>query len=651
MVEQQLRNPLTHVISKQAAIAGFALVVLILLTLALYWPGLGGPLFLDDAPNLMSLGDGGGITDFDSLRAFVFGNNSGPLGRPVAMLSFLIDAQDWPPVVPAMKYTNLMLHLICGLLFGWLSLLLFRYLQLAEEKAAALACLCAFIWLVNPLNLSTTLYVVQRMTQLMTCFGLAALLLFCKGLEISNSNQTRSILLQSLALLPFGLLALFSKENGALVLLVMIALRFTVYQDVRPSKLVIYWQGIALYLPVFLMVIFLLYRFVTGVEGFEYRSFSLWERALTEPRILINYLAKFVVPGIGSYGLFNDNFLVSIGLFTPITTVLSLLFWGALIAAAIHLRQKQAVFSLAVFWFLAMHLIESTFLPLELYFEHRNYMAIMGPVFALVFYLHKFLSSTQQRTSQALIVVCGIVLIAQAVTTRLEAEYWGSNNVYAHWAEGNPGSARAQSQYAEALQISGYLPEALVAVDATLRLYPDAAGLLLQSWNLQCASGANPSLRLRDIANSPELNNHYLNINVQLSKVLENLVAESCAVEQGNELEDLAAVIERILLLPKTARVRANLHINYSNLYAAMGDLNGTLIQLRRAYDYQPIPLYPIRQAQIAASAGNFDDAMIFLQRARETGSESNPLRPAQIEEIEALARQIEAMRQIRPAN
>ena len=38
-----------------------------------------------------------------------------------------------------------------------------------------------------------------------------------------------------------------------------------------------------------------------------------------------------------------------------------------------------------------MHLLESSYIPLELYFEHRNYMSMIGPIMASVWYLNVLL--------------------------------------------------------------------------------------------------------------------------------------------------------------------------------------------------------------------------------------------------------------------
>ena len=68
-----------------------SLLLLTLLTVAVYWPGLAGGFLFDDYPNLDDMGNYGGVVDWDSFRAFVFSGWSGPTGRPVSLASFLLD--------------------------------------------------------------------------------------------------------------------------------------------------------------------------------------------------------------------------------------------------------------------------------------------------------------------------------------------------------------------------------------------------------------------------------------------------------------------------------------------------------------------------------------------------------------------------------
>ena len=67
----------------------------------------------------------------------------------------------------------------------------------------------------------------------------------------------------------------------------------------------------------------------------------------------------------------------------PITTLFSLLALPALLALAWLVRHRQPLVAFGLLWFFAGHLSESTLLPLELYFPHRNYLPAIGLYLAL----------------------------------------------------------------------------------------------------------------------------------------------------------------------------------------------------------------------------------------------------------------------------
>ena len=74
---------------------GAAWLCVMVLAVVAYWPGLSGPFVLDDFTTIAQLGNLGGVTNWETFNAFVFGGTAGPTGRPVALLSFLIDGLLW----------------------------------------------------------------------------------------------------------------------------------------------------------------------------------------------------------------------------------------------------------------------------------------------------------------------------------------------------------------------------------------------------------------------------------------------------------------------------------------------------------------------------------------------------------------------------
>ena len=112
--------------------------------------------------------------------------------------------------------------------------------------------------------------------------------------------------------------------------------------------------------------------FTNGLEGS--RPWTLGERLLTEAHVLATYLDLLWLPQPFTTGLFNDAFPISHGLLSPTATLLGLILICALIASAWRLRRSHPAFACAILFFFAGHLMESSVIPLELYYEHRNYL-------------------------------------------------------------------------------------------------------------------------------------------------------------------------------------------------------------------------------------------------------------------------------------
>jgi hypothetical protein len=296
-------------------------LLLLAATLAIYWPGLDGDFMFDDYPNLAPLGHYGEITTLEDAGRFVGQGFAGPTGRPVALLSFLLDANHWPADPRPFKHTNLLIHLLNGTVLFAVILLLLRQSRenLPRQTLNWVALSATALWLLHPLHVSTTLYIVQRMTQLSTLFVLLGLLGYLMARPLISTHPVRGHLLATASLAVFGLLALFSKENAILLPLLVLVMELTFLHD-RPPDTSRTWKVIVLGLPSLLVVGYLV-RAGFRPEAYLLRDFTLGERLLTEPRVLFSYLYQLFVPRMEGYGLFGDSFPVSRSLTEPWTTL------------------------------------------------------------------------------------------------------------------------------------------------------------------------------------------------------------------------------------------------------------------------------------------------------------------------------------------
>lgn len=416
---------------------GFLLFVVLLSTCFVYWPGLSGGFLFDDHPNLDAMEDFGGVINWETFHAFVFSGWSGPTGRPLSLASFLLDDNTWPSYAPWFKYTNLLIHMLCGLLLCWATLLLMRNLKLDSERQAQwIAVLACAFWVLHPYMVSTTLYVVQRMAQLATLFCLAGIVLYLYARLQLHQTPKRAYLLMTLAVGAGTLLALLSKENGALLPLLILVIEFCLPKHGKPAW---QWRAVFLWLPSVAIAI-LLARYIDFADSpWPSRNFNQPERLLTEARIVCEYLLHLFVPRIEGNGLYQDGYVISKGLFEPVSTFFAIIFLLALVVFAFLLRKKAPLISLAILFFFAAHLMESTVVGLELYFEHRNHLAALFLFLPLAYYC-VILSSRFQLLPVIAVAILGIL----ASMTWLRASLWSdTEKLELYWMQGATESPRA----------------------------------------------------------------------------------------------------------------------------------------------------------------------------------------------------------------
>ncbi|MGH8115666.1 MAG: hypothetical protein ACREPS_11535, partial [Rhodanobacteraceae bacterium] len=98
----------------------FALVLIAILALTwwAYHPGLSGDFLFDDFGSLPVLGSTGPVDHWATFWRYITSGSADPTGRPLTLLTFLLDAHDWPASPYPFKVTSVILHLINGALLA-----------------------------------------------------------------------------------------------------------------------------------------------------------------------------------------------------------------------------------------------------------------------------------------------------------------------------------------------------------------------------------------------------------------------------------------------------------------------------------------------------------------------------------------------------
>jgi tetratricopeptide (TPR) repeat protein len=591
--------------------------VLLMAAVLVYYPGLSGPFLLDDFGSIPPLGDHGGVTDWESFKLFVFGGNAGPTGRPISLLSFLIDANDWPAESWSFKRTNLIIHLINGGVLGILVSLVLKCVAIRGRDNQLIALVSTAIWILHPFLVSTTLYIVQRMAQLSALFMFAGLALYIYGRLQTAVNSTRAYVVMTTAVGVFTLLAMLSKENGILlpVLVGVTELTVVASQRQRLPALNRYWAGIFIVLPAVVIGLYLGERISRG-DVFDIvppRDFSIYERFLTQGRILIDYLQHWYLPKLYTTGVFQDHFIKSTGMLSPVTTGLSYLFHIALIFLALAKRRQFPLFSFCVLFFYASHLLESTVLNLELYFEHRNYIAAAFLFLPIVEFIYR------KASFRAFIFTSLAAVFLVGSFTRFSATVWSSlPSMIESSALKAPTSPRAQAQWAKLLYVAGKKDEALAVIGRAIENVPGDRQLLLMSklfflCDLNLLSQEEFNRITARLSGLPFDSRSLKAYNVAAQEILTG----KCP---NIEPEMLEAVFVKMLDVPTNAvptslqYSHVNFLIGYARIYA--GQPVAALEAFQESLNSRPGPSHAMAMAALLASNNYYREALVLADRA-----------------------------------
>ncbi|MDX1475247.1 MAG: hypothetical protein R3309_13830, partial [Reinekea sp.] len=292
-----------------------------------------------------------------------------------------------------------------------------------------------------------------------------------------------------------GYLGIFAKEQAILIGILVLVIDATVFSSPRYSRLNRAWKVLVLVLPFALLVLYLL--FAGRIFGaFGNRDFTLSDRLLTQSVIIFDYLGKILAPSNARINLYNDGYPFKEVVSNWAITAPAILAIAASIALSIRYRTKAPLITFGVLFFFSGHLLESTALPLELYFEHRNYVPSIGLVIALVGGVGFFAINLRKRSQLVgtLTLVASFLWIGWlSLVTSYEARTWGNPRDFAIAAlTERPDSFRARQEMAAYFLASeDYYGAAnlLYSIDSDFGVY---AGTYAQLLMLKCFESEMP---------------------------------------------------------------------------------------------------------------------------------------------------------------
>ncbi|HIJ78109.1 MAG: tetratricopeptide repeat protein [Desulfobulbaceae bacterium] len=438
----------------------------------------------------------------------------------------------------------------------------------------------ALFWLVHPLNTQSVTYIIQRMNSLAALFFVLSLYLYARARSGEGKNQILLLIGSGLA----GLLAMGSKENAASLPFFIALYEWYFVQDLKRT-----WLYKAIPIAIFLAA--LLFFFYLGApsperltSSFAHRDFNLQQRLLTELRVVLFYLTLFVFPTPGRLSLEHD-FVISHSLLSPPTTLCAAIILSAMIVAAVLTAKKHRLISFALLWYLGNLLIESSFVNLEIIFEHRTYVPIMficPALLALLLKRRPTIPLGAKVTMSGLIIILSIFTYARNEDWRSPMKFWQSCVNVA------PNNARSHNNYGVVLRDNKLFAQSIEEIQKALILKPDFVNAHVNLGNTYLEKGDFQQAILhfeKALAMKPDYYDVYSNLGNTYVKMgrfdqaekyfkknlaanpknLEAMVNLAAILARNNKTYEAIALFEKARdLSPKNPDIRFNLAMAYS---------------------------------------------------------------------------------------
>ncbi len=415
-------------------------------------------------------------------------------------MSFAIDWWRGGGDPATFQWTNVFIHGANSLLVFAFFQLLITYNRSDQDKWTIVAAFFgAAFWAVHPIQSQSVTYIVQRMTLLAGGFTVLAVICYLLARRSTDIRKGRALLFLAGVSFLFGAL---SKENAWIAPLLIALAELGVVRDRQPlfkngfekvltASLLIVGAGIAI---LTLAGVGPVYQYFGA--GYYGRNFTMLERVLTQPRVLVFHFSQLVWPMPWRFSLAHDVAL-STSLVQPMATlpaIFALLAWCG-VGITLLARRGLRLPGFLMLWFPVAISIESSIASLEMIFEHRMYLPSVG-LFGLVsLFLNRHLHRSRQpgyTVALPTVFLLGGLMISTMVRvpvwkndlTLWEAATWNAPNSARVWAS----LGRAQLIHGERELAENFSTRAL-EIDHTEPLALETMGVIeLDRGNLSRAA-------------------------------------------------------------------------------------------------------------------------------------------------------------------
>lgn len=464
----------------------FFCIILFVLILSAYCNTFYSPPVLDDYHSFIE-DETVYIKDFSPSSLFSLSNTKFGWSRWIPMMTFAFDHRLGRGEIFHFHLTNFTIHILSWLAAMFLVFQVFKLYRVEDSFWGKISPIYWAIWIsglwaLNPVQTNAVTYLVQRMASIQSLFYILCVSFFilARKKHLLQHNKSKSLFFYTASFLA-GVCAFLSKQNAAMLPLMLLVTEVCFFQQrifesllekiKKSNKIVMLIVLLGFFLTIVLFVKF----FLILNADYATRNFNMWQRVLTEARIVIWYITILIWPLPSRLSLEHD-IDISTSLLNPPTTILSFLIIFFMIYFAFRSMKRFPIISYGIIWFFINLAIESTVISLELVFEHRLYLPSLGFYLVFVVVLVQVFDSLLKNASKwdFIKIVCSVFAIISAsycLLTFQRNEAWRDFLTFNQDVVSKaPLNSRAHSNLAVALAKAQKYEEAIKEAEIAIKL-------------------------------------------------------------------------------------------------------------------------------------------------------------------------------------
>jgi tetratricopeptide (TPR) repeat protein len=267
-----------------------------------------------------------------------------------------------------------------------------------------------------------------------------------------------------------GIAAVASKENAGMLPIFILLYEWFFFQDLKSP-----WSSKKLLLITFAAILFSMIAITylgenpinRILQGYANRDFTMFQRVITEWRVVVYYISLFFFPSPARLSLEHD-YPLSMSPADPLTTFFSLTAIIGLIGVALYKAQKDRLVLFCILWFMGNLIIESSVIGIEIIFEHRTYLPFMMVALLAAALVERVILPKKK----AVVLLFGLSLLF-AVWTHQRNALWADTIVFLDdCVQKAPDKIRPRFNLATELQLKGNSSDSIYHLEQVLKKDP-----------------------------------------------------------------------------------------------------------------------------------------------------------------------------------